>query len=73
MSLLEQDTIRKGQIDKNNITKLDIDNNENEEYEVEAIQDSAVYAKESKSGYHLPKLYYLVSLKEYLKEKNTWV
>ena len=34
--------------------------NKNGEYEVEAIQDSEVYARESESG-HLPGLYYLVS------------
>ena len=41
------------------------------EYKVEAIWDSTVYARESKSG-HLPGLYYLVSWKGYLEEENTW-
>ena len=41
------------------------------EYEVEAIWDSAVYARESESG-HLPGLYYLVPWKGYPKEENTW-
>ena len=40
------------------------------EYEVEAICDNAVYARESESG-HLPRLYYLVSWKSYLEEENT--
>ena len=40
-------------------------------YEVEAIWDSAVYARESESG-HLPGLYYLVSWKGYPEEENTW-
>ena len=34
--------------------------NKNGEYEIEAIWDSKVYARESESG-HLPGLYYLVS------------
>ena len=37
-------------------------------YKVEAIQDSAVYAKEADG--HLPGLYYLVTWKGYLEEKN---
>ena len=41
------------------------------EYKVEAIRDSAVYARESESG-HLLGLYYLVSWKRYLEEENTW-
>lgn len=41
------------------------------EYEVEAICDSTVYARESKSS-HLPGLYYLVSCKGYPEEENTW-
>lgn len=42
-----------------------------EEYKVEIIYNSAVYVKKSESG-HLLGLYYLVSWKNYLKEKNTW-
>ena len=38
---------------------------------MKAIWDSAVYARESKSG-HLPGLYYLVSWKRYLEEENIW-
>ena len=50
MSLLEQDTTRKRWVDKN-ATELNASNNEGGEYEVEAIQNSAVYVKESKSGH----------------------
>ena len=39
--------------------KFDVGDDESREYEVEAIRDSAVYARESESG-HLPGLYYLV-------------
>ena len=69
MSLLEQDTTRKGWVDEN-VTEFEAGSN-NEEYEVEGIWDSAVYAKESTTG-HLPGLYYLVSWKGYPKEENTW-
>ena len=44
---------------------------ENGEYKVEAIWDSAVYARKSKSG-HLSGLYSLVSWKEYPEKENTW-
>ena len=70
MSLLEQDTIRKGRVDEN-ATELDAGDNVSGKYKVEAIRDSAVYARESESG-HLPGLYYLVSWKGYLEEENTW-
>ena len=42
----------------------------NKEYEVEAIKDSAVYAKEADG--HLLGLYYLIAEKDYPKEENTW-
>ena len=58
--LLEQDTTKKGQMDKD-VEQMEFNTGNNvEEYKVEAIRDSAVYARESKSG-HLPGLYYLVS------------
>ena len=66
MSLLEQDTTKKERVEK--VPELDTGDN-SEEYKIEAIQDSAVYARESEG--HLPRLYYLVALKSYPKEKNT--
>ena len=57
VSLLEHDTIRKGRVYEENVEELDGDKGE---YKVEAIRDSAVYARASESG-HLPGLYYLVS------------
>ena len=48
--------------------EFDVSNNK--EYKVEAIKDSAFYAKEIKG--HLPGLYYLVSWKGYSEEKNIW-
>ena len=60
MSPLEQDTTRKGWVDKEvRQIEFDVGNNDSGEYKVEAIQDSTVYARKSKSG-HLPGLYYLV-------------
>ena len=53
-----------------NATELDA-GEDSGEYEVEAIRDSAVYARESESG-HLSGLYYLVSWKGYPEEENTW-
>ena len=70
VSLLEQDTTRKGRVDEN-ATELDAGDEDSGEYEVEAIRDSAVYARESESG-HLPGLYYLVSWKRYPEEENIW-
>ncbi len=61
MSLLEQDTTGKGRVDEMT-SKLEFENKgDGKEYEVEAIRDSAVYAKKWDSGHHLPGLYYLVS------------
>lgn len=58
MSSLELDTTKKKRVDKNNIAKLDIGNDKNGEYKVEAICNNAVYAKKSTS--YLPRLYYLI-------------
>ena len=60
VSLLEQDTTRKGRVDEKTSQLEFEDDGEGEEYEVEAIRDSAVYAKELESG-QLPDLYYLIS------------
>ena len=65
MSLLEQDTIRKGR----EFSVPEFEPGDDKEYEVEAIRDSAVYAKEADG--HLPGLYYLVAWKDYPKEENT--
>lgn len=69
MLLLEQDITRKWQVDKNDVVEFDIGDNKSEKYKIEAIRNSAVYARKSKN--HLPGLYYLVTWKEYLEEKNT--
>ena len=66
MSLLEQDTTKKGR--EFSVPKFEPD--DNKEYEVETIQDSAVYAKEADR--YLLGLYYLVAWKGYPEEENTW-
>ena len=72
VSLLEQDTTRKGRVDEE-VRQMEFDAGDDEsgEYKVEAIRDSAVYARESESG-HLPGLYQLVLWKGYPEEENTW-
>ena len=61
VSLLEQDTTRKRQVDEE-VRQMEFDAGDDEsgKCKVEAIQNSAVYARELKSG-HLPGLHYLVS------------
>ena len=50
---------------------MEFDTGDNsKEYKMEAIWDSMVYTKESKSGY-LSGLYYLVLWKRYPEEENT--
>ena len=66
VSLLEQDTTRKGR--EFLLPKFELDNDN--EYEVEALRDSAVYAKEANG--HFLGLYYLVAWKGYPEEENTW-
>ena len=55
---------------KENAEELDA-GDDSGEYEVEAIWDRTVYARESETG-HLPGLYYLVLWKGYPEEENTW-
>ena len=68
MSVLEQNTIRKKYVNRNNPTKLDVNDNHNRNYKLKAIFNNAVYIRESTS--YLAKLYNLVFWKNYLKEKN---
>ena len=66
MSLLEQDNTRKGR----ELSVPEFEPSDDKKYEVEAIQDSLVYAKETDG--HLPGLYYLVAWKGYPEEESTW-
>ena len=67
MSLLKQDTTKKGQIDKNNAIKLNTSKN-SKNYKVKAIYNSTIYTRELKLDY-LPTLYYLIFSKNYQKKK----
>ena len=59
MSLLEQNIMGKGRINELFLEpEPEFDAGNSKEYEVEAIIDSAIYAKEAEG--HLPGLYYLV-------------
>ncbi len=63
--------MRKGRADKA-MSKLEFEGNgdgDGKEYEVEAICNIAVYARESEG--HLSGLYCLISWEGYPKEKNT--
>ena len=68
VSLLEQNITKKGRA---NDIQLDFkfEADDDKEYEVDGISDSAVYVKESAIG-QLPELYYLVSWKSYSEKKN---
>ena len=70
--LLEQDTTKKGQVDKQ-VRQMEFNacNIERREYKVKIIWDSTVYANELESG-HQPDLHHLISRKGYPEEKNTW-
>ena len=70
VSLLEQDTTKKERVDKR-VRELELEAGNSEEYKVEAIWQSAVYASKSKSG-QPPGLFYLVAWKRYIEEENTW-
>ena len=71
-SLLDDDITKKGRVDEKIAEQLEFKaGSNNEEYKVEDIYNSAVYAKESEAG-HLPSLYYLVSWKGYPKNESTW-
>ena len=71
VSLLKQNTTKKEWMNKLfPESEPEFDAGNNKKYKVQAIIDSAVYAKEAK-GY-LPSLYYLVSWKSYPEEENIW-
>ena len=71
MSLLEQNTTKKGRVDKKITEKLEFKaGGNNKEYKMKGICDSAVYTRESEVS-HLLGFYYLVSWKSYPEDENT--
>ena len=61
---MEQDTTKKEQVDKN-MTKLEFNAGDSEEYKVKAIRENVVDTKELEG--HLPGFYYLVAWKGYFE------
>ena len=70
VSLLQHDTTRKGRVDKPITQPIFKAGDNGKEYEVEAIWDSTIYVRESKS--YLLGLYYLILWKSYSEKENTW-
>ena len=70
VSLLEQDSTKKGRVNEQ-VPELDAGDENSKEYEVEAIWDSVGYTNKLESGY-LSGFYYLVAWKSYPEKKNTW-
>ncbi len=73
VSLLEQDTSRRGQVDKalpEPEKDLEFGAGDDKEYEVKTIIDNAVYGQQAND--QIPGLYYLVLWKGYPEEKNIW-
>ena len=68
---MEKDTNRKREVDKKTSQLEFKDNGKGEEYEFEAIWNSAVYAKDLESS-QLSGIYYLISWKGFLEKENTW-
>ena len=54
----------------NEFSASKFESGDDKEYKIEAIWDSAIYAKEVDK--HLPGLYYLVAWKGYPEEENSW-
>ena len=67
--LLEQNTTKKGKMDKK-VMELEFQAGKSKKYKMEEIQNSNVYANKAK-GY-LPGPYYLIAFKRYSEEENTW-
>lgn len=69
MSLLEQDSIRRWQLD-NNFADLELKLNaaNNKKYNMKTIKNSVAYTKNA--ARQLPSLYYFIFWKDYPKEKG---
>ncbi len=71
MSLLEQDTSKKREVDSKALPEpeKEFEAGDNKEYEVKAIINSAMYGQQANN--QMPGLYYLVLWKDYPEEENT--
>ncbi len=72
MSLLEQDTTRKRWVDNKALPEpeKEFEAEDDKEYEVETIIDSAMYDQQINNS-QMPDFYYLISWKSYPEEENT--
>ncbi len=71
---MEQDIIRKRQVDKALLElekHVEFEAGGNKEYKIEAIINSAVYGQQANSN-QMSSLYYLLLWKGYPEEENTW-
>ena len=75
MLLLEQDTIRKEQVDNKALLELEknwkFKTGGDQEYKAKAIIDNAIYKQQANNNQILG-FYYLILWKCYPEEKNTW-
>ena len=73
ISLLEQNTTKKGQVDNKALPEPEkkFEMGDDKKYEVEIIIDSMMYSQQANSN-QMPGLYYLILWKGYLKEENIW-
>lgn len=70
MSPLEHNIIRKGQVNKLFKIEPKLDTKKNKEYKDAVIKNSTVYANKT-TEIQLPRLYYLVSWKNYPKNQSS--
>lgn len=72
VSFLEKNTTRREEADhKMKQLQLKFEDDNSEKFEVEGIQNSAVYAQESEDG-QPPGLYYFIHWKNTPNSKDTW-
>ena len=69
MSLLEQDTTIKEQIDKK-VIELELEVGKSKKYKIKAIWNKFVYTNNTERD--LSNSYYLVMWKNYTKKQNIW-
>lgn len=71
MLLLEQNIIRRKQVNEFPEIEPELNVGKDKKYKVEAIKDSAVHTNKTIRG-QLPELYYPISWKYYLEDENTY-
>lgn len=69
--MLKQNTIRKKPVDQNRTTQLELEANNNEEYELKEIRDSVIYAIKSENRSSTRAI--LFDFLEKLSKKNQYI